>query len=357
LTGWSLSDTDGHPMRVTASLVLLSSLAASLAACGSSPSSASPDGDSGAGSPEAGAGSDGAAGHDGGAREGGPSGGGIGADGGTLSDLYFAVTGDTRPPSADDVSGYPTAIVTKIFQDIEALDPRPPFVVATGDYQDSSIRSSSTALQQIGLYMQARGQYSGAFFPGMGNHECTGADDSNCGPGTNYGTTPNLSAFLSDMLGPIHKTLPYYVFDVNATDGSWTSKFVVTAPNAWDTDQQTWLSSTLAEKTTYTFVIRHEPSSSSGNPAGVAAIDTLLGTYPYTLLIEGHSHEYKHPYRQEVIFGNGGAPPTTAGQSYGFGTFQRRSSDGAIVVDAVDSMTGATDPSFHFAISATGLLL
>jgi hypothetical protein len=58
-----------------------------------------------------------------------------------------------------------------------------------------------------------------------------------------------------------------------------------------------------------------------------------------------------------VVFGNGGAPPTTTGQSYGFGTFQRRASDGAILVDAVDYMTGATDPGFHFAITADGLLL
>jgi hypothetical protein len=342
-------------MRVTPCLGLVSSLVALLAACGSSHSSASPGDDAGAGSTEAGVALDGAAKD--GDTDGGLPVGTVGPNGGLLSELYFAVAGDTRPPSADDVGGYPTAIITKIFQDIDALNPRPPFVVATGDYQDSSTHSSSTATQQIGIYMQARAQYSGAFFPGMGNHECTGADDSNCGPGSKYGTTPNLTAFMSGMLGPIQKTLPYYVFHVNAIDGSWTSKFVVTAPNAWDTDQQTWLGTALAEKTTYTFVIRHEPSSSSGNPDGVAAIDTVMGSYPYTLLIEGHSHEYKHPYRQEVVFGNGGAPPTTTGGSYGFGTFQRRSSDGAILVDAVDYMTGMTDPSFHFEITADGLLL
>jgi hypothetical protein len=158
------------------------------------------------------------------------------------------------------------------------------------------------------------------------------------------------------MLGPIQKTLPYYSFNVNAPDGSWTSKFVVTAPNAWDTAQQTWLGTALAQKTTYTFVIRHEPSTSSGNPAGVAAIDTLLGMNPYTLLIVGHSHEYQHPYVQVALFGNGGAPLDNPAQGYGFGTFQRRASDGAIVVDAIDSMTGAADASFHFAITPTGAL-
>jgi hypothetical protein len=349
-------------MRALPRLVL-PSFVVLLAACGSSQSSTSPEEDSGASQVEGGTPADAATdgtttNHDAGA--GGDSGlpvGTVGPNGGILPDLYFVALGDTRPPTTDDVNGYPTAIVTKIFQDIEALNPRPAFAVGTGDWQDSSTHSSSTATEQIGILMKARAEYSGAFFPAMGNHECTGADDSNCGPGTNYGTTPNMQAFLTGMLGPIQKTLPYYSFRIDAMDGSWTSKFVVVAPNAWDSAQSTWLTSAMGEKTTYTFIIQHEPSTSTGNPAGQAAADAIIGTFPFTLYIEGHSHEYKHPLRQEVVFGNGGAPPTVTGQSYGFGTFQRRASDGAIVVDAVDYMTGATDPSFHFIITADGLLL
>ena len=337
-------------MRAMACIVLLSSL--SLVACGSSHSSLAPGEDGGV-SDAAAAADSGSGNHDSGSSA--QSDGGVGADGGTVSTLYFAVTGDTRPPTTDDVLGYPTAIVTKIYQDIEALSPPPPFTIGTGDYQDSSTRGNATASEQIPIYMQARSQYSGAFFPAMGNHECNGDDDSNCGPGSQFGTTPNFSTFLSGMLGPIHQTLPYYVIHVNATNGSWTAKFVITAANAWDTDQQTWLAATLAEKTTYTFVVRHEPSTSSGNPAGVAAIDTVMGMYPYTMLLVGHSHEYGHPYRQVALFGNGGAPPTTTGQSYGFGVFKQRA-DGAIVVDAIDYMTGVADPAFHFVITADGLL-
>jgi hypothetical protein len=339
-------------MRDFARLVLAPSILA-LAACGSSHSSDTPD-DAGV-EPDTSTAAQDSGAADAALADGALPDGSVGPGGGTLSQLYFAVAGDSRPPSADDISGYPTAIVTKIFQDIEALSPPPPFVVGTGDWQDSSIHSSSAASQQIGIFMQARAQYSGAFFPAMGNHECTGADDSNCGQGTTSGVTPNMQAYLTGMLGPIHQTQPYYVIPVNAVDGKWTAKFVFTAPNAWDTTQQTWLGTALAEKTTYTFVIRHEPSSSSGNPAGVAAIDTILGMYPYTLLINGHSHDYEHPYRQVVVIGNGGAPPTNAGGSYGFGTFKQRS-DGAIVVDEVDYMTGATDPAFHFVITADGLL-
>lgn len=353
-------------MRIPASpsvtLLLLSTLCLSLGACGSSESQPGPGAEGGA--PEGGSGGSsgggdsGIAGHADAGKETGDSGlpvGTVGASGGLLSELSFAVAGDTRPPYTDDVSGYPTPIITKIYRDIEAMNPRPPFVVSTGDYQFSSTRSNSTASQQIALYMQARAQYSGAWFPAMGNHECTGADDSNCGPGNTDGITSNYTAFLTGMLGPIQKTVPYYSIAVNATDGSWTSKFVFTAANAWDITQQSWLTATMAQKTTYTFVIRHEPSTSNGNPAGVAAIDAVLGQYPYTLLLVGHSHTYGHPYRQVVLFGNGGAPLSGSLTSYGFGTFTRRA-DGAIVADEVDYMTGATDSSFHFVITADGLL-
>src|SRR5262249_1460935 len=45
------------------------------------------------------------------------AGGPIGNDGGTLPQLHFAVVGDTRPPNKDDTAGYPTAIITQIFED------------------------------------------------------------------------------------------------------------------------------------------------------------------------------------------------------------------------------------------------
>src|SRR5207245_2657438 len=43
--------------------------------------------------------------------------GSIGPNGGTVSSLYFAVVGDTRPGNIDATSSYPTAIITKIYQD------------------------------------------------------------------------------------------------------------------------------------------------------------------------------------------------------------------------------------------------
>jgi hypothetical protein len=301
----------------------------------------------------------GSSGAEGGVLDGGntPS-GTVGANGGSLSRLLFAVVGDTRPANYDDVSGYPTPIITKIFQDIEAMSPRPPFVLATGDYQFASSGSSSTSSQQLDLYVGARKNYSGVQFPAMGNHECTGAVASNCGSGNANGITANYTAFMNRLLAPIGQSNPYYAINVSATDGSWTSKFVFVAANAWDSTQAGWLTTTMAQKTTYTFVVRHEPSETTNGPTGQSASDSIINQYPYTLLIVGHSHTYGHyatPYPKQVTIGNGGAPLTNTSKNYGFGVFGQRG-DGAIVGDMVDYQSLATDSYFHLVVKADGTL-
>jgi hypothetical protein len=303
--------------------------------------------------------------------------------GGSVSRLVFAVVGDTRPPSEDDPSGYPTMIITQIFQDMQAQSPRPVLALGTGDYQFSSTSSTSDANQQIQTYMSARAGFSGAFFPAMGNHECgtyggaCSSDFANC----TGSPTANLSAFLSGMMQPIGQTNPYYSINVSAIDNSWTAKFVMTAANAWDSTQQSWLQGVLAQKTTYTFVVRHEPTDTA--PAsccsstdlsciapGVAGVDALLTQYPYTLLLVGHTHNYGHyktyfpgtlacgsncpPSSKSVTIGNGGAP-ITGSSTYGYGLFSQRC-DGAIVVDEYNYMTNATDSYFHFVVKADGTL-
>ncbi len=286
--------------------------------------------------------------------------GSVGPTGGTVSRLVFAVVGDTRPANEDDVSGYPTSIISTIFNDIQALNPQPVLVVGTGDYQFASTGSYNTSYDQLNNYMMARGAYSGAFFPAMGNHECgvsgpySTSDNNNCGPGNPGGATPNYNHFMSQMLAPISVTTPYYSVNVNATDGSWTAKFVMTAANAWDSAQQAWLTTTMSQPTTYTFVARHEPSDAYPPlPPGVAGVDAVLAMYPYTLLLTGHSHTYGHwsDAPQTVVIGNGGAPLSS--KDYGFGLFSQRC-DGAIVADEIDYMTGAADPTFHFVVTPSG---
>ncbi len=271
--------------------------------------------------------------------------------GGKLSRLLFAVVGDTRPAVIDDTTGYPTAVIDQIYGDLEAFKPHPPFAVSTGDYQFAK-SSGSQAAPQIDLYMAARSHFSGAVFPAMGNHECTGATASNCGPGSQDGSTSNYQAFLSKMLGPVGQSSPFYSIEVDAADGSWTSKFVFVAANAWSSAQASWLSNVLSQSTTYTFIVRHESKAANQAP-GVDPSEQIMAQHPYTLSIVGHTHTYERSGPREIIVGNGGAP-LTGGKNFGYAIVNQRASDGAIVVDMVDYASGLGDASFHFAVKADG---
>jgi hypothetical protein len=276
-------------------------------------------------------------------------------DAGTLATLRFAVVGDSRPAMVDDTAGYPSDVVARIYGDIQALSPRPTFVVSTGDYLFASephAGAPSQAGPQLDVYLQARARFTGPLYPAMGNHECAGATVSNCGPGATNGVTANYTAFLAKLLAPLGVANPYFSFDMSAPDRSWTAKFVLVAANAWSGVQAAWLEATLASPTTYTFVVRHEPASASTAP-GVAPSEAILAKYPYTLAIVGHSHTYLHSADspREVLVGNGGAPLTS--KSYGFAVFSREA-DGTIAADMLDWQTLAPDAAFHFAVSPEG---
>jgi hypothetical protein len=266
--------------------------------------------------------------------------------------------GDTRPANEDDTAGYPTSVITTIYTDLAQMTPMPQMVVSTGDYQFAAPAGNEGA-NQLALYLQARSNYPGVQFPTMGNHECTGATASNCTINTAGGLTNNYNSYVSMLLGPIGQTNPYYSINVAAPDNSWTAKFVFVAANAWSSAQSTWLTATLAQSTTYTFVIRHEPSdvgTSNGGPPGVDGSNPIIAANPCTLVIVGHTHTYDHypTSGKEIIVGNGGAP-LTGSKNYGYGIVAQRA-DGALVVDMYDYQTNAADPDFHFVIMANGTL-
>jgi hypothetical protein len=231
-----------------------------------------------------------------------------------------------------------------------SMNPPPSFGVSTGDYMFAT-PGKGNAAPQLDLYLQARAGFSNVMFPAMGNHECTGYTASNCGSGNTDGVTENYTAFLSQMLGPIGQSKPYYAINVNGTGGAWTAKFVFVAGNAWDSGQSSWLDGTLAQPTTYTFIMRHEPASANTAP-GVSPSEQIMAKYPYTLAIVGHTHTYQKSGAKEVVIGNGGAP-LSGGASYGFGLVQQRS-DGAIQVDMIDYSTLQPDTTFTFAVKADG---
>jgi hypothetical protein len=273
----------------------------------------------------------------------------VGPDGGTASRLFFAVVGDTRPPSVNDTAGYPSAVIGRIFAGLAALDPSPPFVVATGDYVFAS-KSGPEAAPQLDAYLAARAAYPGVLFPALGNHECDGYTRGNCGPDGQM--TANYASFLTKMLGPIGKAEPWYEVDVNAPDGAWTSKFLFVAANAWSDAQGAWLEAALARPTTYTFVVRHEPADADTAP-GVPPSERILARHPYTLLIAGHRHTYQHDRgSREVVVGNGGAP-LTGSRNYGFALIDQQP-DGTLAVDMIDYSTGLADRAFHFAVHPDG---
>ena len=253
-----------------------------------------------------------------------------------MSSLYFAIVGDTRPANEDDTGSYPTAVITKIYQDIEAMSPKPQFVIATGDYMYAN-PSGSQADAQIALYAQAAKAFTGGpIFSSMGNHECTGYTSSNCASSP----TSNYKAWFNAFVEPLGKTLPYYTVPISATDGSWTAKIVNVACNAWDSTQQSWLQGELSQSTTYTFLVRHETTGADG-PC-VAAMDSLLSSATYDLLIVGHSHQFSYQSGSRyVVVGNGGA----GYGPYGYATVQQKSGSGFVLAE-YDYQTAAQVNSY-----------
>jgi Calcineurin-like phosphoesterase len=246
---------------------------------------------------------------------------GVGPNGGTVDHLFFAVVGDTRPGTLDDTANYPTAIITKVYSDMQAMSPRPQFVVGTGDYMFAST-TGSQAQPQMNLYTQAKANYTGTVFAAMGNHECDGYTADNC----TANQTSNLNVFNSALVTPLGKSTPYYTINIGSTTGAWTAKLIVIACNQWDATQKSWLTGELAKPTTYTILARHEPKASSTGPC-VSNVESLMTQYPYNLSLVGHTHTFSgSASSKEVIVGTGGAPISSSSVPYGYATVERISS-------------------------------
>ena len=242
--------------------------------------------------------------------------------------MKFAVFGDCRPPNLEGTNNYPSAIIGGIFKLAQSMSAQ--FVVGTGDYMFSN--TSSGVAAQVQLFQQARANYSGPVYLDMGNHECNGYTASNC---PNGNETPNVQAFMS-QLAPSGVTKPYFRIDVQAMHGK--AKFLFVAANAWDSNQQSWLQTQLADPTTYTFVIRHEPASNTQAP-GVQPSESLVSQAPYTLELNGHTHEYKRVDTTHVISGNAGAPLNSGANSFGLLMLEELD-NGNITVTEYDESSG-----------------
>jgi hypothetical protein len=180
----------------------------------------------------------------------------------------------------------------------------------------------------------------------MGNHECNGYTNSNC---PNLNETANVGAFLKQLPDGVGR--PWYRVNVDTPGGK--AKFLFVAANAWNDAQSLWLKTQLGDPTTYTFVVRHEPTPrySTDTAPGVAPSETLVGGAPMTLMLLGHSHEYLHFDSRHVISGNAGAPLQIAGDSYGFLLIEQQD-DGSLAASEIDEATGNVVDSWR--IDANG---
>jgi hypothetical protein len=240
--------------------------------------------------------------------------GSVGPNGGSVSRLFFAITGDTRPDTINSTSTYPTTLVNKIYTDIQGMSPRPQFVVATGDYMFAST-TSSTASTQINLYAQGAALFTGGpLYPVMGNHECDGSTTGNC----SGRTTDNITAFKTTLLANIGKTKTYYTVSFSSSVASypWTAKLIVLSCNEWDSTQLSWFNQQVAVPTTYTFITRHESSNADAIAPCINDTDPVITAHPPNLLLVGHTHTFEvfkksSMYNMlpvdEVVAGMGGA--------------------------------------------------
>lgn len=249
----------------------------------------------------------------------------IGPLGGTVSRMRFGVFGDARPASPGDTAGYPAAVVGSVMDGMASTGAQ--FAIGTGDYMFASNATEVNA--QLAMLRAAEGRFPNHVFHGLGNHECTGASASNC---PNGNETANMQGYRS-QLAPGYAA-PYYDFMVHTDLGD--AHFVITAPNAWSTTQQSWLTSTLAQPARYTIVAAHEPAGEREAP-GSAPIEAAIAARAggVTLRLYGHTHEYRHLSANAVINGNAGAPLSSMRGTYGFAVVEQRS-DGNLVFTAYD---------------------
>ena len=243
----------------------------------------------------------------------------VGANGGTVDRLWFATTGDTRPATCNATGSYPKAAIQQIATAMKALKVQ--FTLDLGDHMFvcsdqgglTAAQLDAAAQDQMGFYMTAIASGPAAWWMTMGNHECDASFTGGfCAVGGAH--DPNFAAYMSAL----QRTQPYYSNDVTTSLGK--ARFVVIADDAWDSAQETWLNSTLADadaNVRYTIVSRHHPVQ--GSRTGVAAILNILSQHKYTLLLTAHNHDYEHDAStwsgRSAVVGLGGA-----GGYWGFGT-------------------------------------
>jgi hypothetical protein len=249
----------------------------------------------------------------------------IGANGGTVDRLHFAVFGDIRPSLPDDLSPYPTGIVMQVMDGITHENAQ--FAIGTGDYMLENF-CSFCATNQINSLIMGESHFRHHIFHAMGNHECLTINEGNC-PEENE--TVALRTYRSRLIPTYAHT--YFAWTIRTSLGD--ARFIATSPNAWSTDQLTWLGNELAVQWRYVFVIAHEPPTSVG--PGTSDIENQIAARPggVTMRLYGHRHRYEHVLPNATITGNAGAPLDGVTNWYGFVLIDQRA-DGNLTVTSYE---------------------
>jgi hypothetical protein len=270
---------------------------------------------------------------DGGTPDAGPAPAGtVGPDGGVVTRLWFATTGDTRPAQCDATDAYPRAAIAELAASMKALHVQ--FALDLGDHMFVCNQSYAEATQQMGFYMEAIAFGPSTWLMTMGNHECGQYDAST---GGTYGCfDPSADANFHAYMAALGRPKPYYAVDVQTDLG--LARFVQIADDSWDAAQAAWLEQTLADADAharYTIVARHHPVS--GTRVGNADIVAAVERHKYTLILTAHNHSYSHGTDhggRAAIIGLGGASP---GVPPGFATVLQNA-DGTLTVTLRDGL-------------------
>jgi len=242
--------------------------------------------------------------------QGGTNGGGpIGPAGGTVDLLDFVMTGDTRPSTCGQSSGYPVALHAQIVQSMGKMNPQ--FGLDLGDHMYVCGQNLADAQQQMGYYVQGLQGFPAYFAMTMGNHECEGGQDCSANP-----TDVNYSTYLAALKQVSKQTSPNYALQIQTRLGRAT--IVVVADNSFAAADRTWLESTLSEadrNSKYTIIAKHHPVT--GSRTGPPAPWQVMQNHKFSLVLQAHDHDYAHNTTaysgRTVVCGLGGANPSHTG--------------------------------------------
>ena len=158
---------------------------------------------------------------------------GAGPGGGILSELPFAICRRHPARDVDDTADYPTAVVDPDLGRCRRADAA---AAVRGDDRrlPCSRRPMARQAPQLDRYLRrAHGVSANFVYPTMGNHECTGYTDSNCGPGGKM-ASPRTTPSSSRDDHADRRAAPVLHRAVRRARRQWTAKFVFIAANAWD---------------------------------------------------------------------------------------------------------------------------